>query len=85
MQTAGLISTGLFTEANPLLAHFLRYGLWAMCLVKLLSFAVPLTLAEWYRRRQPEFVRALLRTALGLYVGGYVLGITLVNLSGLRI
>ncbi len=78
--TACLISTGAFTEGNPLLAHYLHYGLGAMCAVKLFSFLTPLALAEWYRRRDPAFVRGMLRGALGVYVVAYVAGVTAVNL-----
>lgn len=78
--TAILVSTGRFTEANPLLGHYLRYGLGAMCGVKLVSYLVPLAIAEWQRRREPRFVRAVLRAALGLYIVGYFTGIAAVNL-----
>src|SRR5436853_539042 len=77
--TSVLIATGCCTESNPILAHYLQYGLEAMCLVKLASFAVPLTLAEYYRRDHPRFVRLVLRTTLVLYVMGYVAGVTAVN------
>jgi hypothetical protein len=77
--TALLISTGFFTEGNPILAHYLQYGLFAMCLVKLFSFVVPLTVAEWYRRSHPRFIRNLLRATLYLYVIGYVTGIAAIN------
>jgi hypothetical protein len=77
--TAALISTGYFTEANPLLAHYLQYGLGAMCLVKLGSYVIPLALAEWYRRHKPDFVTMLLRVTIYLYVAGYLLGIAMVN------
>ena len=81
--TAYLISTGLFTEANPILAYYLEYGLGTMCLVKLASFVVPLALAEWYRRHRPEFVRGLLRVVLCLYITGYFAGVTAINLPRL--
>lgn len=83
--TALLISTGRFTEANPLLAHYLEYGLGVMCLVKLGSYTVPLALAEWYRRQKPEFVTMLLRATLFLYVAGYFAGILAVNIQHLRL
>ena len=78
--TAYLISTGRFTEANPILAHYLQYGLGVMCLVKLLSYVLPLALAEWYRRQRPEFVTLLLRATLFLYIAGYVMGVAWVNM-----
>jgi hypothetical protein len=77
--TAILISTGLFTEGNPILAHYLQYGLGVMCLVKFASFVLPLTVAEWYRRQQPIFVKFVLRSALFLYIVGYVMGVAAVN------
>ena len=81
--TAYLISTGIFTEGNPLLAHYLQYGLGMMCLVKLASFTVPLGVAEWYRRQYPTFVRWALRATLCLYLLGYLVGVTAVNLPAL--
>ncbi|MBW3623178.1 MAG: hypothetical protein KY468_07175 [Armatimonadetes bacterium] len=79
--TAVLISTGHFTEGNPILAHYLEYGLGMMCLVKLGSYVVPLALAEWYRQYRPDFVARLLRVTLCLYVVGYVTGIFFVNIK----
>ena len=78
--TLALISTGYFTEGNPILGHYLQYGLGAMALVKLGSFLLPLAIAEWYRPRHPMFVRCVLRATLYLYIAGYVIGVTSVNL-----
>jgi hypothetical protein len=78
--TACLIATGLFTEANPLLAHYLDYGLGAMCMVKFASYALPLAVAEWYRRVQPGFVEPLLRATLWIYGAAYVGSVASVNL-----
>jgi type IV secretory pathway TrbD component len=78
--TALLISSGSFTEANPVLGYYLRFGLAAMCGVKLFSFVAPLAMAEWYRRKDPQFVQSMLRAILYLYVVGYVAGVTAVNL-----
>jgi hypothetical protein len=75
-----LIATGRFTEANPLLGHYLRYGLGAMGAVKLASFAIPLAVAEWQRRRTPGFVVAALRLTLCVYVVGYLGGVAVANL-----
>ena len=81
--TAIFLSTGSFTEANPILAHYLRYGLGVMCLVKMLSYLVPLAIAEWYRRKHPRFIRYTLRIALYLYIFGYIVGIAATNVSWL--
>ena len=74
-----LIQSGLCTEANPILARCLEYGMGAMTLAKLASFLIPLALAEWYRRRRPEFIRGLLRATLCLYILGYVAGVSAIH------
>jgi hypothetical protein len=77
--TALLLHTGHMTEANPILAYYLQFGLLAMCVVKLASFLIPLAIAEWYRHKRPQFITPLLRAALCLYIAGYVGGVAFVN------
>jgi hypothetical protein len=77
--TAILISTGWFTEANPLLAFYLRYGIAAMCLAKLFLTLVPLAVAEVYRRQKPALIQSMLRAAILLYLFGYVAAVSSAN------
>jgi hypothetical protein len=79
--TAALLATGYFTEANPLLAFYLQWGIGAMCGVKVLTFVVPIAIAEWYRHREPIFIARLLRITTFLYVCGYLTATATVNFA----
>lgn len=78
--TTALLATGRFAEANPLLAYYLRWGLWAMVGVKLLTFVVPIVVAEWYRRRNPGLVAKVVRVTIALYIALYATAMAAVNL-----
>jgi hypothetical protein len=73
------LSTWLFlvtrtaTEANPVLAHAAAVSPEYFLCVKVLTFAPAIVLAEWYRRRKPEFVRRGLRLATTAYLTIYAL------------
>jgi hypothetical protein len=73
--SAWLFSTGLATEANPLLRPFAEAGVSWFVGAKTLMFLPSLLLAEWQIRRKPEFFRPLLRWVGALYLGIYVLGV----------
>ena len=77
--TVVLVSAGLAQEANPLMARCLDQGYTFFCAVKLVGVALTIALAEAYRRRRPEFVKRLMRTAITLYVGAYVVVFVAVN------
>ena len=73
------LSTWLFlvtrtaTEANPVLAPAAEVSPEYFLCVKVLTFAPAIILAEWYRRRKPEFVRNGLRLATTAYLTIYAL------------
>ena len=68
--TIYLIATRQAMEANPLMQAVGRAtGVWGFVAVKALMLAVPLTIAEYARRHNPQFVRSALRMGLILYIG----------------
>lgn len=71
-----LFQAHLATESNPLLRHAAAASPLPFLTIKLLSFLPALALAEWYRRRRPEFVLPLLRWVGALYVAVYVLSLS---------
>ena len=78
--TVVLVSAGLATEANPLMARCLDLGYTFFCMVKLAVVAITIAAAESYGRRHPEFVKRIMRTAITVYVGVYVIIFLAVNL-----
>jgi hypothetical protein len=67
--TIYLLATHRAHEANPLLNNILAsYGPAGFALVKALSLAIPLTIAEYARKRNPAFVRRALQIGLIAYV-----------------
>ncbi|MCX7925954.1 MAG: DUF5658 family protein [Fimbriimonadales bacterium] len=69
--TLWLLSRGLADEANPLMRHYLGYGIGAFVAVKLLLVAAPLVVIEWGLRRRPQTVRRLARAGVWSYIGLY--------------
>lgn len=69
--TVWLLARGLADEANPLMQHYLSYGLGAFVGVKLLLVVAPLVIIEWGRRRRPQAVRRLARAGVYGYIGLY--------------
>lgn len=78
--TVILVSAGLAQEANPLMARCLDRGYAFFCFIKLAVVAMTIVTAELGRRRQPDFVRRLMRAAITVYVGAYVVVFAAVNL-----
>ncbi|MDW8051532.1 MAG: DUF5658 family protein [Armatimonadota bacterium] len=74
LSTYWFVAQGLAREANPLMNWFIQLGWGAFFAVKLSTLALAVGLAEWYRRRNPAFVRCWLcvgtATYLVLWVGG---------------
>ena len=58
-------------EANPVMRYFLELGYVAFIIAKAFMFVIPLAILEWARRRQPAFVRGMLRVGIVLYLGSY--------------
>lgn len=72
--TVALIAPGRAREANPVMASLLEmFGPWGFVIGKALFLAIPLLIAEYARKRHPEFVRRALRVGILLYVGIYLL------------
>jgi hypothetical protein len=72
--TVALIAPGRAREANPVMARLLEmFGPWGFVIGKALFLAIPLLIAEYARKRHPEFVRRALRVGILLYVGIYLL------------
>lgn len=75
--TADLASTIWFVnhmgaaEANPMMKFFLDLGVIPFILAKMAFVAAPLLILEWARRRRPQFVHAMLRVTIVLYLGSY--------------
>lgn len=74
LSTYWLITQGYATEFNPIMDWLIQIGWGAFFSVKFLTLGMAVGLAEWYRRRNPLFVRRWLRfgfTAyLALWLGG---------------
>lgn len=66
-----LLATGLAEEANPLMAACLDHGFAVFYLVKMASVVPAVVVAELYRRRNPVFIRRLLRGAIVAYITLY--------------
>ena len=66
-------------EANSLMRYYLHLGYLPFVAVKMLLVAGPLCVLEWARRRRPQFVTAMLRVAVVLYVALYASVVWRVN------
>lgn len=73
ISSAILFHQNLATEANPVLRWAAEMGTVPFCLAKAATFVPALIVAEWYRRRRPQFVKLLLRSASVVYVFLYCL------------
>jgi membrane protein YdbS with pleckstrin-like domain len=71
LSTWAFLVTRTATEANPVLAHAASVSPQYFLIVKLMTFVPAIALAEWYRRRNPNFVRMGLRVATTVYVTIY--------------
>jgi len=68
-------------EGNPVMGYYLRYGVGVFIMVKLTLIALPVFIAEWSKQYRPHFVKMALRATIASYVGAYLLGIALINLT----
>lgn len=75
-----VISMGKAVEANPLMAECIRFGFGHFFLVKLCTVVPLVALAEWYRKRNPVFIRKALRAGIIGYVSIYFSALLIVNL-----
>lgn len=81
LYTIYLLATHTAREANPLFSYILHeYGVIEFITMKAILLGAPLTIAEFARKKHPEFVRKALRLCLLLYVSIYVLSYLKYNL-----
>ncbi|MCX7993797.1 MAG: DUF5658 family protein [Fimbriimonadales bacterium] len=71
--TLWLLSRGLAEEANPLMHHYLGYGVGAFVGVKLILIMAPVIIIEWGLRLRPQTVRRLARAGVYGYISLYAL------------
>jgi hypothetical protein len=71
VSTLWLLSRGFADEANPLMRHYLDYGVGTFVAAKLVLVAAPLLIIEWGLRRRPQTVRRLARAGVWGYVALY--------------
>ncbi|MDM7460427.1 MAG: DUF5658 family protein [bacterium] len=83
LSTYWLITRGYATEFNPIMDWFIQLSWGAFFAVKFLTLAMAVGLAEWYRRRNPLFVRRWLRYGFTMYLTLWVGG-ALVSSFGAR-
>lgn len=69
------VSQGKAKEGNPVMAYFLQIGTGAFISAKVLTFAPALVAAEWYRQRNPAFVKRLLQWVIVAYLAIYIAGV----------
>lgn len=78
--TIWLVATHRALEGNPVMSFYLDQGWNALIGVKLLLVIFPIFIAEWGRRYRPRFVRRMLRLAIAMYLGIYVLAFANVDI-----
>ncbi|HSV73011.1 MAG TPA: DUF5658 family protein [Chthonomonadales bacterium] len=77
--TIWLVTTGLATEGNPLMNHYLEQGVLVFIAAKALLVAGPLIVLEWARRSRPAFVHSMMRATIVMYLGIYGVGVLRLN------
>ena len=81
VSTITLISPHHAIEGKILMAYYVRHGVGTLIMVKLLLMCLPIFVAEWSRQYRPRFVKLMLRAAIGIYVGSYILVFLTVNVA----
>ena len=82
LSTYWLITRGYATEFNPLMNWLIQLSWGAFFGVKFATLAMAVGLAEWYRRRNPLFVRRWLRAGALAYLTLWVVGVAVSSLAG---
>jgi len=80
ISTAWLVTVGLATEANPLMAYLIERSIALFCGVRMATVLALVVAAEIYRRRKPEFVRSVMRVGILAYLLIYVVFLYRVNI-----
>lgn len=73
--TYWLIRAGLAVEANPIVDWFIQLSWFAFFAVKGATLAVAILFAEWYRRKNADFVQRWLRYGILGYLSIWTLGV----------
>jgi hypothetical protein len=82
LSTYWLITRGYAIEFNPLMDWLIQLSWGAFFFVKFATLAMAVGLAEWYRRRNPRFVRRWLRIGAWAYLTLWVVGATVSSWMG---
>jgi hypothetical protein len=83
ISTLILLSNKGNLEGNPLMSFYLQFGIGVFVIVKLGLLFLPVFVAEWSKLHSPKFVRWMLRGAITLYLGSYVVLFIAVNVAPL--
>lgn len=75
LATIWLITTGQATEGNPIMSYYLSKGWLPLVAIKAMLFVLPVFVLEWCRRSRPVFVHRMLRFAIAVYLGLYVVAL----------
>ena len=76
-----LVAMGFACESNPLMAACMRHSVYTFLAVKIASFAPFILICEYYRKKNPVFVRGAMRSAIALYLVAYFALVTHQNVS----
>ena len=76
-----LLGAKAASEGNPLMEYYLSIGIGTFIMVKLALIVLPIFVAEYSRRYQPQFVRLMLRATIVAYVGIYAVLFLAVNVA----
>jgi uncharacterized protein YqgC (DUF456 family) len=68
------------SEGNPLMDFYLKLGIPAFVLAKMLLLVSPLVILEFARRHRPQFTQRAMQVAVALYLGLY--GVVVFRLNG---
>lgn len=79
--TLHLVTYKDVAEGNPLMAYYLQLGVGAFVIVKLMLLVFPIFIAEFSKRYKPQFVKWMLRGAIAMYIGSYLIAFVLVNIK----
>jgi len=71
MVTLFLLGNHTAREGNPLMAYYLRYGVGAFILAKVILCGIPIFVFEWCKQYRPRFVKMMLRTTIAMYLAIY--------------
>lgn len=84
MITVMLLGTRNAAEGNPIMSFYLiRDGWMSVIMLKLGITVAVIFIAEWAKAYKPVFVRSMLRFAIIVYIGMYLLAFSMKEAQGL--